>query len=94
MYLFLCFFFSFLSKQRNTHNRTHNKVRYNKLSTNAEIVNKNQHRRKHRTTTLAIPADDCSNLIPSEADSDDNDEHADILSNETNTDQISLHANT
>lgn len=43
--------------------------------------------RKHRTTTLAIPADDESNLMPTEPESDyDDDESTSILTANDNND--------
>lgn len=78
--IFLFFFFRFLSMrtQRNNNNRTHTHVKYNKLSTSARNERISQSR-KQRTTTLAIPADDESNLMPNEPQSDfDDDEHPSI----------------
>lgn len=90
---FFCFF-SFL--QRNTKNRPHTNVKYNKLSTDAENVS-----RTRRTTTLAIPADDGSALLPinetmhpyTDHDDDDDDEPSSVDANESHsrTDQISFY---
>lgn len=77
---FSFFFCRFLSMrtQRNNNNRTHTHVKYNKLSTSARNERISQSR-KQRTTTLAIPADDESNLMPNEPQSDfDDDEHPSI----------------
>lgn len=92
-YYLFCFFFP--SKlQKNTKNRTHTNVRYNKLSTDAASKSK-----KNRTTTLAVSADDNTEpmLSYSDGDDDDDDKEDDITTfniNESKTDRISFYTNT
>lgn len=91
-YLNVYFVFSSSKIKKNTQNRTHTNVRYNKLSTDASSKSNCR-----RTTTLAVSADDIY-AEPMLAYSDDDDDKEDDTTtfniNESRTDRISFYTNT